>query len=568
MPLRELCQFILFIVLLAGLTPALGRFIHRVISGERTFLSPLLRPVERGIYALAGIDPAQEQDWKRYTVNMLAFSAAGFALTFGVISCQHLLPLNPEGLPGLSWHLALNTTVSFITNTNWQSYGGESTMSLLSQMVALTYQNFVSASVGMAVCVAVIRGISRKESGSIGNFWADVTRMTLYVLLPLSLLFALFFISQGVVQTFTAAVIATGLDGGAQQLAMGPVASQVAIKLLGTNGGGFFNANAAHPFENPTALSNFMQCLAIFLIPSALVFTLGEGVQSRKHAWTLWCVMALVFTLGVGIITYAEKTGTPLLTLAAGTPVPNYEGKEVRFGIFGTALFATVTTDASCGAVNAMHDSLTPLGGFSVLANMQLGEIIFGGVGSGLYGIIMFTLLTVFLAGLMVGRTPDYFGKRIEGREMTRVMLALILSAMPVLAFTGWAAASEWGHAALANGGAHGFTEILYAYTSATQNNGSAFAGLNANVPIWNVTLALAMLTGRFGVMLPMLAVAGSLAARRPRAKSEHAFPVEGVTFGALLLTVIIVVGALTFLPALSLGPIVEQLKMLDGWIG
>lgn len=565
MILRDLLQLVLFIGLLAALSPLLGRYVHQVFSGRRTFLHPVLGSVERGVYSLSGIHPDENQTWSRYAVSLIGFSLAGFLLTFGVLLFQDKLPLNPQGFPGLSWDLALNTAVSFLTNTNWQSYGGETTMSHFSQMVALTYQNFVSAAVGIAVCAAVVRGIARNESSSIGNFWSDLVRITLYVLLPLSIIGALIMLWQGMVQNFDAGVTATTLEGGKQFIATGPVASQIAIKLLGTNGGGFFNVNAAHPFENPTALASFLQSFYILIIPSALVFFLGDAAGSRRHAWTVWAVMLALFIGGVLWIYFSELHGTHLLQQIAGGAVPNMEGKEVRFGVFGTSLFATATTDASCGAVNAMHDSLTPLGGMLVLFNMLLGEIIYGGVGSGLYGMILFILLTVFIAGLMVGRTPDYLGKRIEGREITWCMVALLACATPILCFSAVAAVSSWGTGALNNAGAHGLSEILYAFTSGAQNNGSAFAGLSANVPVWNVLLALAMFIGRFGVMLSMLVVAGSLAARKKRPISDSSFPVEGPTFGLLLLGIIFIVGALTYLPALSLGPIVEQFQMMRG---
>ncbi len=566
MQLMEYTQLALFLGLLALMSPVLGRFIGRaVLRGEQTWLHSVLGPVERLIYRASGIRPEARQSWRQYAASLCAFSAAGFLMTFGVLMLQDKLPLNPQGFSGLSWHLAFNTAVSFLTNTNWQSYAGESTVSHFSQMVGLAYHNFVSAAAGLAVAVAVMRGLASQESKTIGNFWADLVRSVLYVLLPISLVLAVVLVGQGVVQTMSAGTEVATLEGGRQFIAMGPTASQVAIKMLGTNGGGFFNANAAHPLENPTALSNLLQMLAIFIIPSSLVFTLGGAVSNRRHAWTVWFVMACLFMVGAFSLYRAETLGTPLLTEVAQAPVTNMEGKEVRFGIFGSAMFATVTTDASCGAVNAMHDSLTPLGGLVTLVNMQMGEVIFGGVGSGLYGMVLFILLTVFLAGLMVGRTPDYLGKRIEGREVTLAMLALIIAATPPLLFSAVAAVSGWGQVALNNAGAHGFSEILYAYTSGVQNNGSAFAGLNANSPAWNVTLALAMLIGRFGVMLPMLGVAGSMASRRARPIGEFSFPVSGFTFGLLLTLVIVIVGALTYLPALALGPVVEHFQMLDG---
>jgi len=584
---RDYLQLALFLGILAAVSPPLGRYVHHMLEGGRTWLHPLLGPVERLIYTAAGIDPASDHPWQRYAASLLGFTLAGFCLTFGVLLFQDVLPLNPQHFPAPPWDLALNTAVSFVTNTNWQAYGGETAMSHLSQMVALTYQNFVSAAVGISACMAVARGIARTEAQGIGNFWADMVRSILYVLLPLCLPGALLLVGQGMVQTLAASFTATTLEGAAQTIAVGPVASQVIIKMLGTNGGGFFNANAAHPFENPTALANFIQMLCIFLLPSALVFTLGAAVRRPRHAWTVWGVMAAVFVAGTLLTAHFEYRGTPAMAqdVMTGSPVasvtsapnftaapapapapasiPNMEGKEVRFGIFSSSLFATATTDASCGAVNAMHDSLTPLGGLVTLLNMQLGEIIFGGVGSGLYGMVLFIILTVFLAGLMVGRTPDYLGKRIEGREVTLAVAALLLPALPLLGFTALAAVG-WGPQALANAGAHGFSELLYAYTSAAQNNGSAFAGLAANSPVFNLTTATSMLIGRFGVMLPMLAVAGSLSARRPRPVTDASFPVEGATFALLLTSVILIVGALTYLPALSLGPIVEHLQMIE----
>ncbi len=584
---RDYLQLALFLGILAAVSPPLGRYIHHVLEGGRTWLHPLLGPVERLIYTAGGVDPDRDHPWQRYAACLLGFTLAGFCLTFGVLLFQDVLPLNPQHFPAPSWDLALNTAVSFVTNTNWQAYGGETAMSHLSQMVALTYQNFVSAAVGMAACMAVARGIARAEAQGIGNFWTDLVRATLYVLLPLCVPGALLLVGQGMVQTFAASFAAVTPEGAIQTIAVGPVASQVIIKMLGTNGGGFFNANAAHPFENPTAVADFIQMLAIFLLPGSLVFTLGAAVRRPRHAWTVWGVMAAVFLAGALLTAHFEYRGTPAMAQAVAAtsgspsasapapaaasvpapilaPVPNMEGKEVRFGVFASSLFATVTTDASCGAVNAMHDSLTPLGGLVTLLNMQLGEIIFGGVGSGLYGMVLFVILTVFLAGLMVGRTPDYLGKRIEGREVTLAVAALLLPALPLLGFTALAAVG-WGPTALGNAGAHGFSELLYAYTSSAQNNGSAFAGLAANSPVFNLTTAAAMLIGRFGVMLPMLAVAGSLAARRPRPVTDASFPVEGATFALLLTSVILIVGALTYLPALSLGPIVEHLQMLEG---
>lgn len=561
---RDMIQLALFVGLLAVASPLLGQFMQRVFSGQRTLLHPLLGWLENGIYRLSGIDATAEQTWRRYAVCLLGFTLGGFVLTLSVLLLQGVLPLNPQGFEGLSWHLALNTAISFVTNTNWQSYGGETTLSHFSQMVALTYQNFISAAVGIAVCVAIVRGMARNASATLGNFWADMVRAIVYVLLPLSFFGALIMLWQGVVQNFDAGLGVAALEGGTQFVPGGPAASQVAIKLLGTNGGGFFNANAAHPFENPTALASFLQSFFILLIPGALVFFLGAEVGDKAHARTVWAVMLILFLGSVAWIQYNETAGTPLLHEIAGGVVPNMEGKEVRFGIFGTSLFASATTDASCGAVNAMHDSLTPLGGLMTLFNMLLGEIVFGGVGSGLYGMLLFILLTVFIAGLMVGRTPDYLGKRIEGREITWCMVALLSTAVPILVFTALAATSEWGTAALNNSGAHGFSEMLYAFTSGAQNNGSAFAGLSANVPVWNLLLALSMLAGRFGCMLALLTVSGSLAARQKRPITEASFPVSGPTFALLLLGIIVIVGGLTYLPALSLGPVLEACQTVQ----
>jgi K+-transporting ATPase ATPase A chain len=563
---RDYLQLALLLGLWLVTAKPLGLFMKRVFDGERTFLSPLLGPLERWIYRLTRVRPDEDQSWVHYAGDLMIFSAATFVFTYGLLRFQHLLPLNPAHLGEIPWHLNLNTSISFLTNTNWQSYGGESTMSYLSQMVALVLHNFVSAAVGMAVAVALVRGIARREAKGIGNFWVDLVRANLYVLLPLSVLYAVFLISQGMIQNFSAYTEAATLEGARQLIAQGPVASQVAIKMLGTNGGGFFNANAAHPFENPTPLSNFVQMFSIFLIPSALVYMLGSAVRNVKHGWSVWAAMGLLFLAGVLVTVHFEAQGNPLFPKLGATSALNLEGKETRFGVFNSALFATITTDASCGAVNALHDSFTPLAGLVPLVNMMLGEVVFGGVGAGLYGMLLFIILTVFIAGLMVGRTPEYIGKKIEGREVKFAMLAVVIMALSILGLSALGALNA-GEAlkGLNNPNAHGLSEVLYAYTSATANNGSAFAGLTANVPFWNVTLAMAMFLGRFFMLIPMLGIAGSLAAKRPRSISEASFPVHGPLFVVLLIGVVVIVGALTYLPVLALGPIIEHFQMLQG---
>lgn len=565
MSLRDFIQLLLYVGILILTAKPLGIYLEKVFTGSKHFLSPLFGGVERLIYKVGKIDPDEDQNWKTYTAHLLVFSFVTFLLTFFVLFFQHKLPLNPQNMGAISWHLALNTAISFVTNTNWQSYGGESTMSYLSQMLALTFQNFISAAVGMAVAVALIRGIAKKQGKGIGNFWADLVRGNLYILLPFSFLFAIFLLSQGIIQNFHAYTDVITLEGVKQTIAQGPVASQVAIKMLGTNGGGFFNANAAHPFENPTALSNFVQMLSIFLIPSALVYLLGRMTGNKKHAWAVWSTMGILFIVGVLICAKAEYAGTAALHSARLSSVANMEGKEVRFGVFNSALFATITTDASCGAVNAMHDSFTPIGGMIPLINIFLGEIIFGGVGAGLYGMMLFIILTIFIAGLMVGRTPEYLGKKIEGREIKLVMIAVILMAFSILGFTAWGVSSAAGLAGLNNQGPHGLSEIFYAFSSATGNNGSAFAGLTANTPFYNVTLAIAMFIGRFGMIVPVLALAGSLAGKKIHPAGEASFPVHGWLFVSILIGIIILVGALTFFPVLTLSPIVEHLEMLRG---
>lgn len=564
-------QLVVFVALLFGLAKPVGLYILRVLDAEeKTFLDPLLRPLERLLYRFLGIEPQQEQTWHQYAFSLLVFSLVGCLFTYGVLRLQGILPLNPQHFGPMSPDLAFNTAASFTTNTDWQNYGGESTLSYFSQMVGLVFHNFVSAAAGIGVAAALMRGISRHEAKTVGNFWTDMVRTNLYLLLPLSLLFALFLVSQGVIQNFqpyvpveTLEQTAEGSSPSVQNLAQGPVASQAAIKMLGTNGGGFMNANAAHPYENPTPLSNFLQILAIFLIPSGLTYTLGRMTGNQRHGWAVWSAMALLFLAGLLVAWTAENAGNPRLqALGVSASGGSMEGKEVRFGIFGSTLFAVVTTDASCGAVNAMHDSLTPLGGLVPLLNIQLGEVIFGGVGAGLYGMLVFVVLTVFLAGLMIGRTPEYLGKKIEAYDIKASVIAVLVPIFSILGFAGWAAVSGWGIAALANRGPHGLSEILYAFSSASGNNGSAFAGLNGNTPWYNMTLGAAMLAGRFFIIVPVLALAGNLARKKRVSDSQGSFPVSDGTFVLLLVATVIIVGALTFFPALSLGPVVEHFIM------
>jgi K+-transporting ATPase ATPase A chain len=560
-------QLTAFVVALVVLTKPLGLYLERVLDpGGKTFLDPVVGSVERLIYRILGVKSTEEQDWKGYAVSLFVFSAVGLLFTYAILRLQHLLPLNPQHFGAVSPDLAFNTATSFTTNTNWQNYGGESTLSYFSQMVGLTFHNFVSAATGIAVAAALVRGIAREKRTSVGNFWVDLTRVSLYLLVPICLVYALFLVSQGMIQNFSAYVTATSLDGGAAQtLAQGPVASQVAIKMLGTNGGGFMNANAAHPYENPTPLSNFIQMVSIFAIPSALTYYLGRMVRNQKHGWSVWSAMFILFLAGVLVCWWAESQGNPrMAALGVDRSFGNMEGKEVRFGILNSALFATVTTDASCGAVNGMHDSFTPLGGLVPLFNMHLGEVVFGGVGAGLYGMLIFVVLAIFLAGLMIGRTPEYLGKKIEAYDVKVSALAILIPAGVLLGFTAWAAASAWGLAGLNNGGPHGLSEILYAYTSAVNNNGSAFAGLSGNTPWYNITLALAMLFGRFFVIIPVLALAGNLAGKKAVPESAGSFPVSGVTFTLLVVGTVLLVGALTFLPVLSLSPIVEHFLMIN----
>jgi potassium-transporting ATPase potassium-binding subunit len=628
-------QLALYMIALAAITKPMGLYLMQVLDANgRTWFDAVLRPLERLTYRLMGVKPDNEHDWKQYTLAMLLFSLVGCLFTYAILRLQHLLPLNPQSLGALTPDLAFNTAVSFATNTNWQSYVGETTMSYLSQMVGLAFHNFVSAATGIAIAAALVRGIARHSAKTIGNFWVDLVRVTYYLLLPVCLVFSVVLMSQGMIQNFkpytkarltepftiqvaktddkgqpvttnvavmvqapkldpqgrpvmangTAVMVdAPKLDEKGQTvmtnmpvmvdqkveeqlIVQGPMASQVAIKMLGTNGGGYANANAAHPFENPTPLSNFLQMLSIFAIGSGLTYYLGRMVKNQKHGWSVWAAMMVLFLGGVPLCWWAEAAGNPIhQKLGVAAADGNMEGKEVRFGIFNSALFATVTTDASCGAVNSMHDSFTALGGFVPLFNIQLGEIIIGGVGAGLYGMLVFVVLAVFIAGLMVGRTPEYLGKKIQSYEVKMAMLALLILAIDILGFSAWAAVSQWGLAGLNNSGPHGLSEMLYAYSSGTGNNGSAFAGLTANTPWYNTTLGIAMLVGRFLMIVPILAMAGSLAQKKISPPSAGTFPVSGGTFVVLLLGTVLLVGALNFLPVLSLGPIVEHFLNLQG---
>jgi K+-transporting ATPase ATPase A chain len=552
-------QILLFCAIIVALVKPLGGYMTRVFNGERTLLSPILRPVEAGLYWIGGVDEKREQHWLTYTVAMLLFHVGGFLILYAVLRLQAVLPFNPAGQPAVPEDLSFNTAISFITNTNWQNYGGESTMSYLVQMLGLTHQNFLSAATGIALAMALIRGFSRSSMRTVGNFWVDVTRCTLYVLLPICVVYTLFLVWQGIPQTLGAYVDAITLEGAKQTIAVGPVASQVAIKMLGTNGGGFFNVNAAHPFENPTALSNFVQMLSIFALGAALTNVFGRMVGNQRQGWAILAVMGVLFIAGVAITYWAEASGTGAMN-ALGLTGGNMEGKEVRFGIVASSLFAVITTAASCGAVNAMHDSFTALGGMIPLINMQLGEIIVGGVGAGLYGMLLFVVLAIFVAGLMVGRTPEYVGKKIEAREVKMAMLAILVLPLMYLGWTAVAVVLPSAVASMANAGPHGFTEVLYAFTSATGNNGSAFAGLTGNTFFYNLTLAASMFVGRFFMIVPAMAMAGSLAGKKSIPPSAGTLPTTGGLFVGLVVGVILIIGGLTFFPALALGPVVEHL--------
>jgi K+-transporting ATPase ATPase A chain len=589
-------QLVLFIGALVLITKPLGLYLVQVLDANgKTWLDRIIKPLERVTYRLLGVDPNKEQDWKQFTFAMLLFSLISALFTYAILRWQQWLPLNFQKFDSLTPHLAFNTTASFTTNTNWQSYSGESTMSYLSQMVALTIHNFASAAVGIAIAAALVRSIARHTAKTLGNFWVDLVRITYYLLLPFCLVFAIFLVSQGMIQNFkpysaakliepfTASVQkmddkgqpVNGADGkpvmvdqlvDTQTIPQGPMASQVAIKMLGTNGGGYTNANAAYPFENPNPLSNFIQMLSIFAIASGLTYYLGRMTKNQAHGWAVWSAMFTLFLAGFLVCWWAEAAGNPIHhALGVAAADGNMEGKEVRFGIFNSALFATVTTDASCGAVNAMHDSFTGLGGMVPMANIELGEVVFGGVGAGLYGMLVFVVLAVFIAGLMVGRTPEYLGKKIGAYEVKASLLTLLVLALSILGFTAWASISKWGVAGLNNSGPHGLSEMLYAFSSATGNNGSAFAGLTANEPWYNTTIGLATLIGRFLMIVPIMALAGSLVQKKIVPQSAGTFRVSGVTFTALLIGTVILVGALTFLPALALGPVVEHYLTLQG---
>jgi K+-transporting ATPase ATPase A chain len=557
-------QIILFFAVVVALVKPLGGYMTRVFNGERTVLSPVLRPVEAGIYWISGVDERREQHWVTYTVAMLLFHVGGFLIIYGVMRLQALLPFNPAEMSAVAEDLSFNTAISFLTNTNWQNYGGESTVSYLVQMLGLTHQNFLSGATGVALAVALIRGFSRASVRTIGNFWVDVTRCTIYILLPICVIGTLVLVWQGVPQTLGPYVEATTLEGAKQTIAVGPVASQMMIKHLGTNGGGFFNANAAHPFESPTALTNYIHMVSIFVLGAALTNVFGRMVGNQRQGWAILAVMGVLFFAGIAVTYWAEASGTSTLQ-ALGLSGGNMEGKEVRFGIVASSLFAVVTTAASCGAVNAMHDSFTALGGMIPLINMQLGEIIIGGIGAGLYGMLLFVILAIFVAGLMVGRTPEYVGKKIEAREVKMAMLAILVLPLMYLGWTAVAVVFPPAVASMANAGPHGFTEVLYAYTSSTANNGSAFGGLTGNTFFYNLTLASAMFVGRFFMIVPAMAIAGSLAGKKSIPPSAGTFPTTGGLFVGLVVGVILIIGGLTFFPALALGPIVEHLAMNAG---
>jgi K+-transporting ATPase ATPase A chain len=557
-------QILLYCAIVAAIAAPLGGYMTRVFNGERTFLTPLLHPIERGLYRLAGVDESREQHWTTYTIAMLLFHLGGFLLLYALLRLQAGLPFNPAGMSGVAPDLSFNTATSFITNTNWQNYGGESTLSYLVQMLGLTHQNFLSAATGIVLAVALIRGFARHSFRTVGNFWVDVTRTTLYILLPICIPYALFLVWQGIPQTLGPYIDATTLEGAKQTIAVGPAASQIAIKMLGTNGGGFFNANAAHPFENPTALSNFVQMISIFAIGAGLTNVFGRMVGNQRQGWAIFAVMGVLFIAGVAVCYWAEAHGNDALN-ALGLTGGNMEGKEVRFGIVASSLFAVITTAASCGAVNAMHDSFTALGGMIPLINMELGEIVIGGVGAGLYGMLLFVIIAIFVAGLMVGRTPEYVGKKIEAKEVKMAMLAILVLPLMYLGWTAIAVVYPTAVASIANAGPHGFSEILYAFTSQTANNGSAFGGLTGNILFYNVAGAVAMFVGRFWVIIPAMAIAGSLAAKKTVPASAGTFPTTGGLFVGLVVGVILIVGGLTFFPALALGPIVEQLAMNAG---
>ena len=575
MTLNGWLQILFFLVALVLITPLIGAYMTRVFTRQRTFLDPVLRPVERLIYRLTGVNEQCEMRWTEYAAALLLFSIVSMLILYATQRLQAYLPFNPQGFSGVPPDLAFNTAVSFTTNTNWQSYSGEATMSYFTQMAGLAYHNFMSAAVGIAVAIAFIRGIANREKETIGNFWVDTVRGVLWVLLPIAIVGSLFLVSQGVVQNLRAYDTVQTVEGAKQVIAQGPAASQEIIKQFGTNGGGFFNANSSHPFENPTPLSNWVEMFGIFVISSGLTYTLGSMTGSRRHGWAVWAGMAFLFLAGVSVAYWAEARGNPMLTAVgadqtatATSPGGNMEGKEVRFGIANTALFATATTDASCGAINGWHDSFTPLGGLVPLANIQLSEVVFGGVGAGMYGVLVYIILSVFIAGLMVGRTPEYLGKKIQAFEVQMAMLTVLVFSLLILAFTGISSVSPaFGTSSIFNPGPHGLSELLYAYSSAAANNGSAFGGLSANTSWFNTTLGITMLFGRFFMIIPPLAIAGSLSRKKVVPESAGTFPVTNALFASLLVGVIVIVGALTFFPALSLGPIVEHFAMNHGQV-
>ncbi|MGZ4810740.1 MAG: potassium-transporting ATPase subunit KdpA [Thermoanaerobaculia bacterium] len=562
----EILKIAVYFLLILAVTKPLGLYMRRVFSGERTFLDPVMRPVERLVYRVGGVDQTREHDWMQYTIAMLLFSAVGLVLTYAIQRFQHVLPLNPDKLGAVAPDLAWNTAVSFTTNTNWQAYTGEATMSHFTQMVGLAFHNFVSAATGIALAIGVIRGIARQSSKTIGNFWVDLTRATLWVLLPICFVSAVVLVSQGAIQNFHPTSEVTTVEGKVQKIPQGPVASQEAIKELGTNGGGFFNANSAHPYENPTPFTNLLEMFLIFAIGAGLTYTLGSMIGKTRHGWAVFWAMAIVFLAAAFILTAAEQRGNPIhQRLGVAVADGNMEGKDVRFGIGDSSLFATITTDASCGAINSWHDSFTPIGGSIPLLNIMLGEVIFGGVGAGLYGMFLFIVLTVFIAGLMVGRTPEYMGKKIEAHDVKLAMLAVLILAFSILVGTAVAAVTTAGTSSLNNAGPHGLSEMTYAFTSATGNNGSAFGGLNANTKFYNIALGLAMFFGRFLMIIPIMGIAGSLAAKKRLTETAGTFPVDGPLFTFLLISVVLIVGALTYFPVLSLGPYVEHFLMNAG---
>ncbi len=560
MTLPDIIQVLLFFSLLIGLSPVLGNFMYKVFTGKKHFLQPVFGWPEKLTYRFIGVNPEEETNWKTYLFGVLLFNLTGFVFLFFIQLIQAYLPLNPAHLDNVSWHSAFNTAVSFVTNTNWQGYAGETTLSYFVQMIGLTVQNFVSAATGIAVLLALIRGISRKTTDKLGNFWTDLTRSTLYILLPLSILLAVFLAGQGVVQNFKEYETVQTFESAKQVIPMGPAASQIAIKQIGTNGGGFFNSNSSHPFENPTPVSNFLEMLFILLIPASLTYTYGKMVGSVRHGWTVFSAMLFLLVIGLSISLYAEYSSNPVFG-----HLSLMEGKETRFGITNSVLWSTSTSAASNGSVNAMHDSLSPLAGMAAMINIMLGEVIFGGVGAGLYGMIIFIILTVFIAGLMVGRTPEYSGKKIEAFEVQMAIISILAPGLVILLFSAWASVSSYGLSSMNNQGPHGFSEILYAYSSAAGNNGSAFAGLNSNTVFYNLTLGIGMLIGRFGVIIPVLAIAGSMAAKKTTPPSAGTFRTDNWLFAGLLIAVILIVGGLTFFPAISLGPVIEHLLLNSG---